>query len=320
MNPALVTCLQAMPQSRTIKDVADWWAVWRSLGPIANGPAARAIAGGFAADRVGWAFASGYQAALHALVPDLSHDTLAAFCVTEAQGNRPRDIRTTITPQADGMLRIEGAKRWTTLGPSGAVLLIVGALAGASDAKRPALRVAQVPVPTPGLVLKVMPATRFVPEVPHAEVLMQDLRVSAGALLPGDGYDRYVKPFRTIEDLHVTLAVLAYLLREARARRWPAVFTEQLVATWCCFRSSRPRTRMLQRRMSRWPARCMSRTDSTRTHSRSGPQPGRRPGRDALAARCGAFRGCGYGTPATRPTRLGPPGRRVLRWRLIATS
>jgi alkylation response protein AidB-like acyl-CoA dehydrogenase len=235
MNPALVTCLRAAPEARTIEDVAHWWAAWRSLGPMADGPAARAIAGGFAADRVGWAFAAGYQAALRALVPGLSHDTLAAFCVTEAQGNRPRDIRTTITPQADGMLRIDGAKRWTTLGPSGAVLLIVGALPAAPGADRPALRVAQVPVPTPGLVLKAMPPTRFVPEVPHAEVLMQDLRVSAGALLPGDGYDRYVKPFRTIEDLHVTLAVLAYLLREARARRWPALFTEQVVAALVLF-------------------------------------------------------------------------------------
>jgi acyl-CoA dehydrogenase len=59
---------------------------------------------------------------------------------------------------------------------------------------------------------------------------MQDLRVGAGALLPGDGYDGYVKPFRTIEDIHVTLAVLGYLLREARSRGWPAIFTEQLVA------------------------------------------------------------------------------------------
>jgi hypothetical protein len=231
MNPALVTCLQAAPQARTIEDVADWWTVWLSLSPTANEPAARAIAGGFAADRVGWAFASGYQAALRALVPDLPHDTLAAFCVTEAEGNRPRDIRTTIAPQADGMLRIDGTKRWTTLGPAGTVLLIVGAMAVASDAARPALRVARVPVSTTGLVLKPMPPTRFVPEVPHAEVLMQDLRVSANALLPGDGYDSYVKPFRTIEDLHVTLAVLAYLLREARAGCWPATFTEQLVAT-----------------------------------------------------------------------------------------
>lgn len=235
MNSALVTCLQAPPQARKIQDLADWWTVWRSLAPIANGPVALAIAGGFAADRVGWAFASGYQAALRALVPDLSQDTLAAFCVTEAQGNRPRDIHTTITPQAGGMLRIDGAKRWTTLGPSGAVLLIVGGLAMASEGQRPTLRVARVPVPTPGLILQAMPPTRFVPEVPHAEVLMQDLRVSASALLPGDGYDGYVKPFRTIEDAHVTLAVLAYLLREARTRRWPANFTEQLVAALVLF-------------------------------------------------------------------------------------
>jgi acyl-CoA dehydrogenase len=48
--------------------------------------------------------------------------------------------------------------------------------------------------------------------------------------LPHDGYEAYVKPFRSIEDLHVTLAVLAYLLREGRARQWPAAFNEELVA------------------------------------------------------------------------------------------
>ena len=64
-----------------------------------------------------------------------------------------------------------------------------------------------------------MPETRFVPEVPHARVQLDAVRVDAAALLPGDGYERYVKPFRTIEDAHVTLAVLAYLLREARAAR-----------------------------------------------------------------------------------------------------
>lgn len=230
MNPALIACLQVLPPPRTIDDVADWWAVWRSLDPAGAGPVAQAIAGGLAADRVGWAFASGYQAALRALLPDLPQDTLAALCVTEAEGNRPRDIRTTIAPQADGTLRIDGAKRWTTLGPAGTLLLIVGTLPVAPGATRPVLRVARVPVPAPGLTLQAMPATRFVPEVPHAEVLMQDLRVGADALLPGDGYERYVKPFRTVEDLHVTLAVLAYLLREARTRRWPAAFTEELVA------------------------------------------------------------------------------------------
>ena len=128
MNPALIGCLQSPSQARTITDVADWWRVWQSLDSRAGGPAALAIAGGFAADRVGWAFASGYQAALRALLPELPHDTLAALCVTEAEGNRPRDIRTTIAPQPDGTLRIDGAKRWTTLGPASTLLLVVGAL------------------------------------------------------------------------------------------------------------------------------------------------------------------------------------------------
>lgn len=231
MNPALVTCLQAPPTAAATDDVAAWWPHWLSLAPRAReGTAALAIAGGHAADRVGWAFASGYQAALRALVPTLPHDTLAAFCVTEAEGNRPRDIRTTIVPQPDGSWRIDGAKRWTTLGPESTVLLVAGAVPPAAGAHRPALRIARVPVPTPGLVIEPMPPTRFVPEVPHAQLQLRDLRLDGDALLPGDGYDDYVKPFRTLEDLHVTLAVLAYLLREARARGWPAAFAEQLVA------------------------------------------------------------------------------------------
>ena len=230
MDATLNSCLLAAPQARAINDVDDWWQVWLALHTTHASPVSLAIAGGFAADRVGWAFASGYQAALRALIPDLPLDTLAAFCVTEAEGNRPRHIRTTMAPQPDGTLRIDGAKRWTTLGPSSTLLLIVGALPPPAEATRPMLKVARVPVPTPGLVLQPMPPTRFVPEVPHAQVLMHDVRVRADALLPRDGYDGYVKPFRTIEDLHVTLAVLAYLLREGRVRRWPPAFNEQVVA------------------------------------------------------------------------------------------
>lgn len=194
------------------------------------------MTGGFAADRVAWAFASGYQAALRALVPDLPVDALAAFCVTEESGNRPRDIRTTITHRADGSLSISGAKRWTTLGPDSTLLLVVGRVAGAANGdsdERPQLRVARVPSGTPGLSLLAMPATRFVPEVPHARVRLDDVRLPPAALLPGDGYAACVKPFRTLEDTHVTAAVLAYLLREARARDWPAALRERLVATLC---------------------------------------------------------------------------------------
>lgn len=230
MHPALIACLHAAPQTRAMDDVVGWWPAWQALHACGTDPAALAVEGGFAADRVGWAFASGYQAALRALLPDLPLDTLAAFCVTEAGGNRPRDIRTTFTPLPDGSWRIDGAKRWTTLGPASTLLLIVGALPAPPGATRPLLRVARVPVPSAGLVLQPMPPTRFVPEVPHAQVQLQGVRVGAAALLPQDGYDACVKPFRTIEDVHVTLAVLAYLLREARARGWPAAFSEELVA------------------------------------------------------------------------------------------
>jgi len=232
VHSALRACLTATPQPpATIDGVAGWWRhVWLPLEAVRSDAPALAVAAGFAADRVAWAFAGGYQAALRALFPELPHDTLAALCVTEAEGNRPRHIRTTIVPQGDGSLRIDGAKRWTTLGPASSLLLIVGALPASAEAGKPTLRVARVPASTPGLVLQPMPATRFVPEVPHAQMQLTDVRVGADALLPHDGYDAYVKPFRTIEDAYVTLAVLAYLLREGRARRWPDAFNEQIVA------------------------------------------------------------------------------------------
>jgi alkylation response protein AidB-like acyl-CoA dehydrogenase len=231
MNPALDACLRAPTQVPPRASVAEWWPRWRQGAALAATSAEQALLGGFDADRVGWAFASGYQAALRALLPDLPADVVAAFCVTEESGNRPRDIRTSITPQTDGSVLVNGAKRWTTLGPDSSLLLIVGALPPAANGERAALKVARVQAGTAGLQLLPMPETRFVPEVPHARVQLDAVRVDATALLPGDGYERYVKPFRTIEDAHVTLAVLAYLLREARQRGWPAGLAERLCAT-----------------------------------------------------------------------------------------
>jgi hypothetical protein len=61
-----------------------------------------------------------------------------------------------------------------------------------------------------------MPAPPFVPEIAHDEIDLAAVAVSEDELLPGDGWARYVRPFRTVEDLHVNAAVLAYALREAR--------------------------------------------------------------------------------------------------------
>lgn len=239
MLAAIAQVLRADPAAAAQPDVAAWWARWRDRAARAATPAAQAIAGGFDADRVGWAFAAGYQAALRRLCPDLPAGSIAALCVTEEAGNRPRDIATRLEPlepAEGGGWRLSGAKRWATLGPAGSLLLVAARLTDAADGvdsergARPRLKVARVPVPAPGLSVEPMAGIGFVPEVPHARLRFDGVAVAADALLPGDGWDQVVKPFRTIEDLHVTLAVLAYLLREARARRWPAAIAERLAA------------------------------------------------------------------------------------------
>jgi hypothetical protein len=220
----------AVPDAAPCEAVAQWWqrhlVLARGAGAGATMPVA--IAGGFAADRVGWAYASAYQAALRALVPALPYDTLAALCVTEAEGNSPGAIRSELRRVDDATFRLDGAKRWTTLGPEGAVFL-VAAREGVQADGRPRLRVALVRTDSPGIVVEPMPPTKFVPEVPHAQLRFEGVRVRADALLPGDGYEGYVKRFRTVEDTHVTAGVLAYLVREARRFGWPPGWIERAI-------------------------------------------------------------------------------------------
>jgi len=232
VNPAralLAHLLTAPVEAVPCEDVGRWWAGHRALAHTWSDPIALAIAGGTAADRVAWAFASGYQAALRALVPGLPPETVAAFCVTEADGNRPKDIRATLERDGEAGWRLSGSKRWTTLGAEGGLLLVAARDAGVSG-ERPAIRMVRVASNAPGVTIETMPATRFIPEVPHAQLTFQGVALEAGALLAGDGYDGYVKPFRSIEDVHVSAATLAYTLREARRFGWPQEWLERALA------------------------------------------------------------------------------------------
>ncbi len=210
------------------ESVEAWWPRHIEIARNWPTPIDRAMAGGHAADRLGWAFASGYQAALRALVPTLPEDGMAAFCVTEAEGNTPRAIRSSLKRDAAGFV-LDGSKRWTTLGPSGG-LFLVAARDEAACGERVALRIAQVDSSAPGVRVESMPPTRFVPEVPHAQLHFEGVRVAPEDLLPGDGYDLYVKRFRTVEDLHVNAAMLAYLVREAGRLAWPRDWIERTIA------------------------------------------------------------------------------------------
>ena len=206
--------------------VGDWWPRHRAIAREHASTIQQAVVGGFVADRVGWAFASGYQAALRSLFPDAPADKLCALCVTEADGNSPKAIRSTLRQNGDGWI-LDGAKKWTTLGPEGS-LFFVAARDEAASGERPAIRLIGIPSDAKGLTIKKMPDTRFAPEVPHAQLKFEHVKVDS--LLPGDGYDLYVKPFRTVEDIHVQAAILAYLMREGQRLAWPAPWIERLSA------------------------------------------------------------------------------------------
>jgi acyl-CoA dehydrogenase len=226
---ALAALLSASPHVQPIASLAEWWERHRALAKDAPTPLDLALLGGFAADRLGYAFASGYQAALRALVPDLPAARLCSLCVTERGGASPKAIATTLTPLAEGGLRLDGDKRWSTLADDGG-LFLVAATRGPSAEGRPQIQVVRVDASAPGVSVDRMPETPFTPEIPHATLRFDDVRLREEDLLPGDGYERYVRPFRTVEDIHVNAALFGYLIGEARRLGFDRAWIERLAA------------------------------------------------------------------------------------------
>ena len=208
-----------------------WWAATRQARDAEMTTADRALVGGVLADRLGFAFASGYQEALRALVPG---NSVRALCVTEARGNSPKDIDTTITADGSDFV-VTGAKKWATAGPLASDLLVC-AKSGVDAQGRNALRMVRVSTTAPGVTITPASAP-FIPEIPHAEVKLDRVRVEASAVLPGDGYADYVKPFRTVEDAHVHCALLGYLTGVARRHQFARDLIERLLAAAAATRS-----------------------------------------------------------------------------------
>ena len=233
MNDDLTFCLTRPTEVLAPDGLQAWCEQWRQLAAERHDPVGLALRGGFAADRVGWAFAAGYQSALRQLIQvnggTVDDHELLAMCATEASGNRPRDIETRIADDGPGGVTVTGRKTWTTLGSACTGLLVVGRVDGGGETDRPALKIAKVDTHGQGVSLVEKPPLEFVPEVPHVAAVFDGAK--AEALLPGDGYSDFVKPFRTVEDTFIALAVQAWLVREGRARGWPRSFLESLIAS-----------------------------------------------------------------------------------------
>lgn len=218
MSPLLHALLADPVSARKFDSLTDFRAAWAT--PVPRGHFDAAVLGGLLADRLGYAFAAGYASALRCLVPSLGPDIFACLCVTEDGGAHPRAIQTTLSLDRT----LTGQKRWTTLAADGELLLVA--------AREPAsqggsLRLATVRRGAPGLELTSMPPTPFAPEIPHFTVTFTGTPTES--VLPGDGWNNYVKPFRTVEDIHVCGAALGYLVHVARTESFPPSLIARLV-------------------------------------------------------------------------------------------
>lgn len=202
-----------------------WWNSTAALRRNASS-IERAIALGARADRLSLAFLGGYTSAITVLDPTLSPDAVGALCATEDGGGHPRAILTTL---ADGTLT--GTKHFVSGGSQATELLVV-AKVGERDG-RPELKVARIAATAPGVSITDLPPLDFIPEVPHGSVTFTNAKVDT--ILEGDGYERYLKPFRTIEDLHVFAAILSCLLSNGRTAL-PQPVQERLLAALAAIR------------------------------------------------------------------------------------
>jgi acyl-CoA dehydrogenase len=191
----------------------------------------RAIAGGFLADRLSYAFAAGFRTALGCLIPAIPMNRFIALCVTEENGGgHPRSIRTSIervqSDTGEGW-RLNGRKKYITMADE-AELLLVAASSGFSHGHNQ-VQVVIIERDSSGVTVEPMELP-ILPEISHGVIRLDNVEVQESHFLPGDGYLEYVKPFRTIEDLHVNAAVLGYLFRLSSDYNWAQLVREQMLA------------------------------------------------------------------------------------------
>jgi len=200
-----------------VGDLTVWRARHEAVTAGETSSIGRAILGAAAMDRLGYVFASGYRSAMEALLPG---GPLAVMAATETGGAHPRAIATKLE---NG--RVTGTKEWCTLGPLADDILVIAKI-GEKDG-RPLLCAARVHGRAKGVTMTALPALPFVPEIPHARLTLDSAEAE---VLPGDGYDHYLKPFRTIEDIHVHAAVVAHVVSLAIRGEAPRALIERGLA------------------------------------------------------------------------------------------
>jgi alkylation response protein AidB-like acyl-CoA dehydrogenase len=156
----------------------------------------------------GMAFLAGYQNAIRCLDVDCPRGELAAFCVSEKGVKKPWDMMTRIAPSADDYV-LDGQKGYVMLLPSELDRMYVIAKNTADQ-----FCCLYLSANSPGVFTTDRLSAPFVEDIPHAGVRFDGVHISSEQLLAIDGHQQANKPFRYWEDVHVALAMMAWMLRE----------------------------------------------------------------------------------------------------------
>lgn len=204
--------LQRLPQSAALD---DWYAALQARGPA--GPFELAVLGGRLATTPGLAFLAGYQAALRRLWP-AAPEGLGAMCATEERKLRPADMQARLVG-----LQVTGRKDFVITGAAASWLLVPAR--DEAPGEPPRLSLCVVGCGERGVVIEAGPALPLVPDIPHGRLALDSAPCKR---LAGDGWDDYVKPFRTLEDLHVLTALVSWLYGVGLESGWPQRLQLQL--------------------------------------------------------------------------------------------
>jgi hypothetical protein len=211
--------------------LAEWLPVWRAeQEPYAErGPFVCAVAASLRADRLAWAFFSGYQAAIQSAFADwVQPGSVHAFCVNES-GRRLTDISSALHKES-GHVFLRGSKSWVLANVADLTLFVLARISDGPPKGPGSLAVVRLNLQTEGVLSGPPRPQAVVPELPHTDVCFDAVVLEPEQVVRGDGYSDHAKPFRTREDVFVTGCVLAYLLAQARSGSWPTRWCQKCIA------------------------------------------------------------------------------------------
>ena len=231
MRALLATLLAVVGERTPCPEFAQWLSVWRTMQAASanRDPFVASLIAALKADRLAWAFFSGYQGALQSAFPDsVEGGRVGALCVHEA-GRKMTEVTTSVE-LCDRIPRLHGQKSWALTSIEDLTLLVLARRSDGPQKGPGSLVMVRLPSSALGVSRGILRPQAVVPELAHSEVRFDAVRLTPEQLVSGDGYAEHAKPFRVLEDIFVTGSTLAYLFAEAQSGGWPTTWCQRCIA------------------------------------------------------------------------------------------